>query len=334
MKILVTGGAGYIGSQTCKALTTAGHQVFIYDNLSTGSRALIKWGEFIQGDILDGERLRACLRAHEPEGIIHCAAFSQVGESLGDPGAYIRNNVGGTLHILEAMRDTGVRNIVVSSTAAVYGIPDHCPITEDMPTHPITPYGETKLFIEWMLADFARASGFSWMALRYFNAAGADPEGECGECHTPETHLIPRMLMAVTGELEEFRIMGNNYPTPDGTCVRDYIHVADLASAHVLAIEHLRNGEPGQGAPLNLGTGIGFSVKQILDAVQQITERQMSYRIGERRPGDPPVLVAEGSRAEEILGWKPSRSRLHTIIEDAWKWHISGRQAVIKAASR
>lgn len=331
MKVLVTGGAGYIGSHTCKALAAAGHEVLVYDNLSTGFLKLAKWGEFIRGDILDGEKLRACLHKHKPEGIIHFAAFSQVGESVSYPGRYIRNNVGGTLSILESMRDTGVRNIVVSSTAAVYGIPEHCPITEGMPTHPISPYGETKLFMEWMLADFARAYGISWTALRYFNAAGADPEGECGECHSPETHLIPRALMAVTGELKDFRVMGSDYPTPDGTCIRDYIHVSDLAAAHVLAMERLHNGESGQGISLNLGTGTGFSVKEILHAVDRVTERRLPYTTGERRAGDPPVLVADGTHAKEILCWKPCRSRVDAIIEDAWNWHVSGRYMVIQA---
>lgn len=331
MKVLVTGGAGYIGSHTCKALAAAGHEVLVYDNLSTGFRKLVKWGEFIRGDILDGEKLRTCLHKHKPEGIIHFAAFSQVGESVCNPGKYIHNNVGGTLNILESMRDTGVRNIVVSSTAAVYGIPERCPITEDMPAHPINPYGETKLFMEWMLADFARAYGISWAALRYFNAAGADPEGECGECHSPETHLIPRALMAVTGELEDFRVMGSDYPTPDGTCIRDYIHVSDLASAHVLAMERLRTGESGQGISLNLGTGTGFSVKEILHAVERITERCLPHTTGERRAGDPPVLVADGRHAQEILRWKSCQSRVDTIIEDAWNWHMSGRNMVIQA---
>lgn len=328
MKILVTGGAGYIGSHTCKALARAGHDVAVYDNLSTGFRRLVKWGPFIQGDILDGEKLRACLRQYQPEGIIHFAAFSQVGESVGNPGRYIRNNVGGTLSILESMRDTGVRNIVVSSTAAVYGIPERCPIPEAMPAHPINPYGETKLFMEWMLADFARADGLSWTALRYFNAAGADPEGECGECHIPETHLIPRALMAVTGELQDFRVLGNDYPTPDGTCIRDYIHVLDLASAHVLAMERLHAGKSGQGISLNLGTGTGCSVQEILHTVERVTQRALPHTIGERRAGDPPVLVADGARAQKLLGWKPCRSRGNTIIEDAWNWHRFGRPLV------
>ncbi|WP_332248531.1 UDP-glucose 4-epimerase GalE [Desulfovibrio sp. 6_1_46AFAA] len=317
--------------QSClQGFGRAGHEVIVYDNLSTGFRKLAKWGDFIRGDILDGEKLRACLRKHKPEGIIHFAAFSQVGESVSNPGKYIRNNVGGTLNILESMRDTGVRNIVVSSTAAVYGIPEQCPITEDMPARPINPYGETKLFMEWMLADFARAYGISWTALRYFNAAGADPEGECGECHLPETHLIPRALMAVTGELKDFRVMGSDYPTPDGSCIRDYIHVSDLAFAHVLAMERLHAGESGQGISLNLGTGTGFSVKEILHAVERVTERYLPHTTGERRAGDPPVLVADGTHAKEILHWKPCRSRVDTIIADAWNWHMSGRYMVIQ----
>lgn len=329
MKILVTGGAGYIGSHTCKALALAGHEVRVYDNLSTGFRGLVKWGDLVEGDILDTERLKACLRAWQPDGIIHFAAFSQVGESVSNPGKYIHNNVAGTLSILESMRETGVRNIVVSSTAAVYGIPERCPITEDMPAAPINPYGETKLFMEWMLADFARAYGLSWTALRYFNAAGADPEGECGECHMPETHLIPRVLMAMTGELADFRIMGDDYPTPDGTCIRDYIHVTDLAAAHVLAVERLCRGEAGQGISLNLGTGTGISVREILQAAEQVTGQSLSYETGPRRAGDPPVLVADGSSARKLLNWVVQRSSVAEIIRDAWSWHTSGRHLIL-----
>lgn len=329
MKILVTGGAGYIGSHTCKALALAGHEVRVYDNLSTGFRGLVKWGDLVEGDILDTERLKACLRAWQPDGIIHFAAFSQVGESVSNPGKYIHNNVAGTLSILESMRETGVRNIVVSSTAAVYGIPERCPITEDMPAAPINPYGETKLFMEWMLADFARAYGLSWTALRYFNAAGADPEGECGECHMPETHLIPRVLMAMTGELADFRIMGDDYPTPDGTCIRDYIHVTDLAAAHVLAVERLCRGEAGQGISLNLGTGTGISVREILQAAEQVTGQSLSYETGPRRAGDPPVLVADGSSARKLLNWTVRRSSVAEIIRDAWSWHTSGRHLIL-----
>ena len=319
MKVPVTGGAGYIGSHTCKALAAAGHEVLVYDNLSTGFRKLVKWGEFIRGDILDGEKLRTCLHKHKPEGIIHFAAFSQVGESVCNPGKYIHNNVGGTLNILESMRDTGVRNIVVSSTAAVYGIPERCPITEDMPAHPINPYGETKLFMEWMLADFARAYGISWAALRYFNAAGADSEGECGECHSPETHLIPRALMAVTSELEDFRVMGSDYPTPDGTCIRDYIHTSDLASAHRLALEYLLRG--GKSEIFNLGSEHGLSVREIVEAAREVTGVDFPVKLAPRRAGDPAVLIASNRKAREVLGWVPQHSDAHTILASAWKWH-------------
>ncbi|MBQ9104555.1 MAG: UDP-glucose 4-epimerase GalE [Mailhella sp.] len=321
MNILVIGGAGYIGSCTCKALAQAGHTVTVYDNLSTGHRDLVKWGPFFEGDILDSARLRECLNRVKPDGIIHFAAFSQVGESVKLPGKYIRNNVGGTLNILEAMVETGVRNIVVSSTAAVYGIPQKMPITEDFVTDPINPYGETKLFMERMLADFARAYGISWTALRYFNAAGGDPDGETGERHDPETHLIPRALMALDGKLPDFYVMGDDYPTPDGTCIRDYIHIRDLASAHIKAVERLVNGNAGEGLAMNLGTGSGLSVKQILDAIEKVTGRKLPYTMGPRRAGDPPSLVADASRAFEVLGWKPEHSSVEEIIRDAWNWY-------------
>lgn len=322
MKILVTGGAGYIGSHTCKALAKAGHDVLVYDNLSTGFRELARWGEFVEADILDRDALKNTLKRYKPDGIIHFAAFSQVGESVADPGKYVNNNVAGTLSILECMRQTGVRNIVVSSTAAVYGIPDVTQITEDLLTSPINTYGETKLFMEWMLADFARAYGISWMALRYFNAAGADSECECGECHDPETHLIPRALMAAAGLLDDFKIMGTDYPTPDGTCVRDYIHVSDLADAHVLAMQYLLSAQGGTGRSVNLGTGLGLSVQQIVDCVAKVTGEKVPYTLGARRAGDPPVLVADGSRATELLHWKPKFTEIDTIIRHAWQWFI------------
>lgn len=330
MNILVTGGAGYIGSHTCKALTEAGHHVVVYDNLSTGFRSLAKWGDFVFGDICDEQALRDCLRQLHPDGIIHFAACSLVGESVRDPGTYVRNNVGGTLNLLQCMCSEGVHNIVVSSSAAVYGVPARCPVTEGMPALPINPYGETKLFMEWMLADFARAFGLSWTALRYFNAAGADPEGCCGECHVPETHLIPRALMAATGELADFCIMGTDYPTPDGTCIRDYVHVSDLASAHVLAMERLVAGESGRGSVFNLGTGHGFSVREIVQAVERVTRCSPVHATGPRRAGDPPVLVADGSLAGKILHWQPRRSHLDDIIADAWQWHVGGRPTVLQ----
>ncbi len=322
MNILVIGGAGYIGSCTSKALARAGHRVTVYDNLSTGHRDLVKWGPLVEGDILDAPRLRDCLKTVRPDGIIHFAAFSQVGESVRDPGKYIRNNVGGTLNILEAMQDAGIRNIVVSSTASVYGIPERMPVTEACPTLPINPYGETKLFMERMLADFALSCGLSWTALRYFNAAGADPEGETGERHTPETHLIPRALMALDGKVPDFHVMGDDYPTRDGTCIRDYIHVQDLADAHIRAMERLLKEKDGEGTAMNLGTGTGLSVMEILNAIEAVTGRTMTYTTGPRRAGDPPALVADSSRARELLGWKPSRSGVEDIIRDAWNWYM------------
>lgn len=325
MNILVIGGAGYIGSTTCKALAKAGHSVTVYDNLSTGHREFVKWGRLYEGDLLDGDALRRCLRETTPDGIIHFAAFSLVGESVKSPGKYFRNNVGGTLELLEAMRDTGVRNIVVSSSAAVYGIPETMPITEGFAADPINPYGETKLFMERMLADFARAYGISWTALRYFNAAGCDPDGDTGERHSPETHLIPRALMAADGRLPGFYVMGDDYPTPDGTCIRDYVHVLDLASAHIKAMERLVQSGDGEGTVMNLGTGTGLSVKQILDAIEKVAGRRIGYSMGPRRAGDPPSLVADAGRAFDLLGWKPEHSGVEEIIRDAWNWYLKDR---------
>ena len=321
MNILVIGGAGYIGSCTSKALSRAGHRVTVFDNLSTGHRDLVQWGPLFEGDILDPASLRDCLDTVRPDGIIHFAAFSQVGESVRYPGKYMRNNVVGTLNILESMRDCEVRNIVVSSSAAVYGTPDRMPITEETCAAPINPYGETKMFMERMLADFSLAHGLSWTALRYFNAAGADPEGETGERHRPETHLIPRALMALDGRIPDFHVLGSDYPTPDGTCIRDYIHVQDLARAHVLAMERLVRGGDSEGMAMNLGTGTGLSVKEILNAIEQVTGYPMPYTIGPRRPGDPPILVADASRARDVLGWMPECSDVETIIRDAWAWY-------------
>lgn len=325
MNILVIGGAGYIGSCTSKALARAGHRVTVFDNLSTGHRDLVKWGPLVEGDILDKNALCRCMEKVRPDGILHFAAFSLVGESVQNPGRYFRNNVGGTLNILEAMRDTGVRNIVVSSTAAVYGVPERMPITEDCPASPINPYGETKLFMEQMLADFARAHGVSWTALRYFNAAGCDPEGETGERHTPETHLIPRALMAIDGKISDFHIMGDDYPTPDGTCIRDYIHVQDLARAHIDAMERLLSLGDGEGLSMNLGTGTGLSVRQIINAMERVTGRTLHCTTGPRRAGDPPSLVADASRARAILGWKPEHSGVEEILRDAWNWYLLDR---------
>lgn len=319
MRILVTGGAGYIGSHTCKALAHQGHTVIVYDNLSTGHRELVRWGDFVYGDILDTQRLRSCIRQHRIEGIIHFAASAYVGESVIDPGKYFRNNVCGTLSILDAMRDEGVPYIVVSGTCAVYGSPEKMPITEDTPTNPINPYGASKLFMERMLADYETAHGIRWMSLRYFNAAGCDPDGETGEWHEPETHLIPRALMAAAGQIPALEIFGEDYPTPDGTCIRDYVHVTDLADAHVQGVDFLTNG--GNSQALNLGTGQGISIRQILTAVKDATGMDVPHIMSNRRAGDPPVLMANAGKAYSQLAWHPQRSASHIIINTAWAWY-------------
>lgn len=318
MNILVTGGAGYIGSHTCKTLAALGHHIVVYDNLSTGFRNLVQWGDFVHGDILDIQSLRSCLRAHKIEGVVHFAAKAYVGESVICPGLYFRNNVVGSLTLFDAMRLEGVPNIVVSGSCAVYGQPEECPITETCPPHPINPYGTSKLFMERMLADFERAHGIKWMSLRYFNAAGADIEGESGECHDPETHLIPLALLAAKGDTCALHIFGNDYPTPDGTCIRDYVHVSDLATAHVLALQYLSQG--GVSQVLNLGTGVGLSILQLLERITAVTGKPVPYVIDERRPGDPARLVADASRAHALLEWKPYHSDPDTIVDTAWKW--------------
>lgn len=317
MKICVTGGAGYIGSHTCKALAQAGHEVIVYDNLSTGHRDFVKWGVFEHGDIRDTQKLRSCLRRHAPDGVIHFAASAYVGESVENPGKYFSNNVGGTLSLLEAMRDEGVGSVVVSGTCAVYGQPERVPINEDCHKAPINPYGASKLFMERMLGDFATAHGLRWMSLRYFNAAGSSPEGEIGELHDPETHLIPRVVLAALGKSAAIDIFGTDYPTPDGTCIRDYIHVADLARAHVLAIRHLLN--EGESMALNLGTEKGSSVREIISGVEAVSGRTVPVRLAARRPGDPACLVANAAGAKNVLGWEPEES-LHDMLRDAWKF--------------
>lgn len=317
MKICVTGGAGYIGSHTCKLLAHTGHEVYVYDNLSTGHRDAVRWGEFFHGDIRDTQNLRACLKKIRPDGIIHFAAHAYVGESVQNPGKYFSNNVGGSLSILEAMRDEKVPAIVVSGTCAVYGQPMSVPVKEDCPGAPINPYGASKLFMERMLADFERAHDISWISLRYFNAAGSSPDGEIGESHDPETHLIPRVIQAALGRLDAIDIYGDDYPTPDGTCIRDYIHVDDLAKAHLLAMEYLLAGKPSM--PLNLGTGTGFSVREIIDGVSRLAAKAVPARILGRRAGDPAELIADPRKAREILGWKAQKS-MEQSLEDAWNF--------------
>lgn len=317
MKVLVTGGAGYIGSHTCKALAHGGHAVIVYDNLSTGHREFVRWGDFVYGDIRDTQCLRACLKKYAPDGIVHFAASAYVGESVLNPGKYFHNNVVGTLSILDALRDEGVRNIVVSGTCAVYGQPATVPIAETCPTNPINPYGASKLFMERMLADYATAHGLHWCSLRYFNAAGGDPEGEIGEWHEPETHLIPRVIMAALGKIPAIEIFGDDYDTPDGTCIRDYVHVNDLARAHILAMEYLLAG--GESVALNLGSGQGASVREIIAGVAEIVGRPVPHVIKPRRAGDPAKLVADAERAENCLQWRPDM-HVPRILRDALVW--------------
>jgi UDP-glucose-4-epimerase GalE len=318
-RILVVGGAGYIGSHCCKVLAGAGYQPVCFDNFSTGHRSFVKWGPIIEGEIHDQPRLVDSIREHNAIAVLHFAASSLVGESVRDPEKYYRNNVEGTLSLLRAMRQAHCKTLVFSSSGAVYGESNKGLISEYEVPRPVNPYGRTKLIIEEMLADFQSAYAFAPICLRYFNASGADPSGEIGEDHDPETHLIPRALLAVQGELNDFAIYGDDYDTPDGTAIRDYIHVMDLAHAHVLALNRLLSG--GGGGCFNLGTGRGYSVKQVLKQVISETRRSASFAVKARRPGDPPILVADPTRAKTILGFQPRHSDLSTIVSSAWKWH-------------
>jgi len=317
--VLVTGGAGYIGSHACKSLARAGYRPVAYDSLVRGHREAVRWGPFVEADLADIERLADAIKRFEVAAVMHFAAFAYVGESMTSPELYFRNNVGNSMRLLEAMRGAGVRHIVFSSTAAIYGNPDRVPIPESAPQRPVNPYGESKLMVERMLHWYGAAHGFTHAALRYFNAAGADPNGEIGEDHDPETHLIPLVLQAALGRRPQIDIFGTDYPTPDGTAIRDYIHVQDLAEAHVRAVEHLLRG--GASLELNLGTGAGHSVREVIAAAERVTGRHVPQREAPRRPGDPPVLVAEASRAREALGWVPALSSLDTILATAWAWH-------------
>jgi UDP-glucose-4-epimerase GalE len=317
--VLVTGGAGYVGSHACKALAAAGHTPIVYDNLSRGHREFARWGPLEVGDLGDAAKLDAVFGRHRIDAVMHFAAFAYVGESVEQPALYYRNNVGGTLELLEAMRRAGVKRLVFSSTCATYGVPGRMPITEDLPQQPINPYGATKLMIERVLQDYDAAYRLRSVSLRYFNAAGCDPDGEVGEDHDPETHLIPRVLMAADGTLPQVDVFGTDYPTPDGTCLRDYIHVADLADGHVRALEYLQLG--GASTAINLGTGRAFSVREVIAAAERVTGRRIPVREGPRRAGDPPVLVADATRAREVLGFAPRFTEIEPIVATAWRWH-------------
>lgn len=319
MKIAVSGGAGYIGSHTCKLLANLGHEIFVYDNLSTGHNDYVKWGKLHYGDIRDYRNIRSFFRTYTPEVIIHFAANAYVGESIVNPSKYFRNNISGTLSLLDAMVDENINNIVVSSSCAVYGQPKNIPITEEEDTKPINPYGASKLFMERMLEDFRIAHGINWVSLRYFNAAGASPDKEIGELHFPEPHLIPRIMFAALGLIEKIDIFGTDYPTRDGTCIRDYIHVDDLANAHFLAAKYLLNG--GRSQSFNLGTGKGLTVKEIIDIVQNLSCTEINKRFKPRRKGDPGCLIADSSKAKSILGWIAKNS-FEKTLEDAWNFAL------------
>jgi len=321
MRILVTGGAGYVGSHCVRALLSGGHEVVVYDNLAYGHRRAVPADiRFVEGDLGDAAKLDKLLGDGRFDAVMHFAAFAYVGESVEQPLKYYRNNLANTLILLEAMCEHGVVKLVFSSTCATYGVPQRVPITEETPQQPINPYGRSKLAVEWMLADSAAAWGLGSCSLRYFNACGAAADGSIGEDHRPETHLIPIVLQVALGQRPAVTIFGTDYPTPDGTCIRDYIHVDDLATAHCLAIERL---EPGRAEAFNVGTGRGHSVREVVEAARQVTGRTIPVEQGPRRPGDPPVLVADAIRIEQVLKWQPKYQEIREIVASAWRWHES-----------
>ena len=324
-RVLVTGGAGYIGSHCCKALAEAGFCPVVLDNLVYGHEAAVRWGPLIKGELADRALLDAVIAEHRPVAAIHFAAYAYVGESVENPGKYYANNVAAAISLLEALRDSGIKAIVFSSTCATYGVPVNVPIQEEAAQRPINPYGRSKLMVEHILEDFDTAHGLKAIALRYFNAAGADPAGELGESHNPETHLIPLALAAAAGNGPVLTVFGDDYLTPDRTCIRDYIHVTDLAEAHVLALERLLAG--GNSDRINLGTGAGVSVREMLAAIERVTGHHVPHSFGPRRTGDPPELVADPAHARTALGWTPRHSNLETIVATAWAWQQSGGHA-------
>lgn len=317
--ILIVGGAGYIGSYMCKYLAKNGYHPIVLDNLVYGHRQAVKWGPFIAGQMADTKLLDQIFKEHSIAAVMHFAAFCYVGESVEDPGKYYQNNVVATITLLEEMLKKNIKNFIFSSSCAVYGEPVEIPITEQHPYNPINPYGRSKLMVEQILQDFRAAYGLEYVALRYFNAAGADPEGEIGEEHNPETHLIPLVLKTALGQRETINIFGDDYATKDGTCIRDYIHIDDLAQAHLLALDRLLNGLPG--GQYNLGNGDGYSVKEVIEVARNITSKQIPAKIVERRPGDPAVLIGSSEKAFKELGWKPQFADLNAIVETAWQWH-------------
>jgi UDP-glucose-4-epimerase GalE len=317
--ILVVGGAGYIGSNMCKLLKNSGYQPIVLDNLTTGHHQAVKWGPLIKGSIEDTALLDTIFADYQPKAVMHFAALCYVNESMKKPGEYYRNNVAATINLLQTMVANNISNLIFSSSCATYGEPLETPITEIHPQHPINPYGRTKLMIEQIMADMKAAHDLAYISLRYFNAAGADPEGEIGEDHKPEPHLIPLVLQTALGQRDAISVFGDDYPTKDGTCIRDYIHINDIAQAHLLALERLLNGY--SGGAYNLGNGDGYSVKQVIEIAQSVTGKKIPMKMGVRRAGDPGVLISSSQKAREELGWKPVFPDLEDIIATAWKWH-------------
>jgi len=317
--ILIVGGAGYIGSHINKELTKKGFKTVVFDNLSSGKKELVKWGEFFQGDLGNIEDIRKVFKQYPIEAVLHFAAFKAVGESVVDPQKYYINNVSNTLNLFKVMRENNVNKFIFSSSAAIFGNPQYIPLDEKHPQNPINPYGETKLIVEHIMRDYSSAYDFKYIALRYFNACGADPEGETGEWQGSSSNLIPLVLDAAIGAREEIGVFGTDYPTPDGTCIRDYIHVTDLADVHVLALKYLLDG--GQSECFNLGNGKGFSVKEVIDMAKKVTGIDFKVTPKDRRAGDPPELIADATKAKNILKWQPKYADLETIVSTAWNWH-------------
>jgi UDP-glucose 4-epimerase len=318
-EILIVGGAGYIGSHMAKYLHTRGLKPVVLDNLSMGHREAVKWGPLYEGELDDTNLLDEIFRRHDIKAVMHFAAFCYVGESVTQPLKYYQNNVAATLGLLSSMLEYGVNKLIFSSSCATYGEPDSLPIRENHPQHPINPYGRSKLMMENILDDLGAAHGMKSVCLRYFNAAGADPEGELGEDHDPETHLLPLVLRTALGLQGELTVFGNDYPTEDGTCIRDYIHITDLAQAHYLALHHLLDG--GDSKKYNLGNGSGYSILDVINRARQVTGEEIQFTFAARRPGDPAVLVGSAEKVVRELGWKPEFNTLETILETAWKWH-------------
>jgi len=319
MAILVCGGAGYIGSHVNKELNLCGYETVVFDNLVYGHREAVKWGRFFCGDLARREDIEQVFRENSIDAVLHFAAYAYVGESVDHPEKYYYNNVANTLNLLSVMKEYGCKRIVFSSTCATYGEPEKMPITEDMPQNPINPYGATKLMVERIFKDYRKAYGLEFAVLRYFNAAGADPDGEIGESHTPETHIIPLILAAAAGQREDIKVFGTDYPTSDGSCVRDYIHVKDLATAHVLALKNLERG--GESDFFNLGNTKGTSVLELVDSVKRVTGRDFKVTLAERRAGDPAILVGSADKIKRVLGWTPMYGDIDTIVAHAWNWY-------------